>query len=510
MNLYDKLEVHLDQGVVGFPTALASAVGLIMASPVILTVTTGFGIGGSTFAMAMTIALVMMLAQSTTFAEAAAILPTSGSVYDYISCGLGRFAAITGTISAYLLVHVFAGTAETILSGIMATVNFDAVQNVLDRTGTASLVGVGLVLFFGFVNVLGVTVFSKAEIVLTLGMWATLMVFGLLGVFSTPLVHLDGWFGKSTVGTDLNAVLSLVGMAMFMFVGCEFVTPLAPELKNSARTIPRAMALGLFLVAVCIFIYGSALSRQVINVALNPEGTVHLLETPQAIPKFAQQVLGSFGKVWLGLGFLFAGAATINTLMAGLPRILYGMALDGALPKAFAYLHPRFKTPVFGIGVSVLIPCIHAWILKGNLDKIMNLVLAAVCAWGVAYLLVTLSVVMLRIRRPDLPRAYRSPLFPLPQIVSSVGILLAIWYVTPPGMTPRNIYVPFGVMLGLTAVYALVWSLFVMKVNPFKPVPVEDILEEEFRKNTMAEAETHYTPDSSGDERVLGNNGEAV
>ena len=142
-----------------------------------------------------------------------------------------------------------------------------------------------------------------------------------------------------------------------------------------------------------------------------------------------------------------------------------------------------------GIGASVAIPCAHAWYLKGNLDKIMNLVLAAVCAWGVAYLLVTLSVVMLRIRRPDLPRAYRSPLFPLPQIVSSAGILLAIRYVTPPGMNARDIYVPFGVMLGLTAVYALFWTLFVMRVNPFAPVRVEDILEEEFSKNAMADAE---------------------
>jgi len=128
MSLNDRLSRHLDQGVVGFPTALASAVGLIMASPVILTATTGFGIGGGAFAMAMVIALVMMLAQSTTFAEAACLLPTNGSVYDYLACGLGRFFAITGTLSAYLIVHVFAGTAETILSGVMALVNFESLN----------------------------------------------------------------------------------------------------------------------------------------------------------------------------------------------------------------------------------------------------------------------------------------------------------------------------------------------------------------------------------------------
>jgi amino acid transporter len=235
----------------------------------------------------------------------------------------------------------------------------------------------------------------------------------------------------------------------------------------------------------------------VVNIAVNPEGTVHLLETPEAIPRFAEQVMGPFGKIWLGIGFLFAGAATINTLMAGLPRILYGMALDGALPKAFAYLNPRFKTPVVGILVAVAIPCSHAWYLKGNLDKIMHLVLAAVCAWGVAYLLVTLSVVSLRIRRPDLPRAYKSPFFPIPQIISSVGILLALWYITTPGMNARDIYVPFGVMLGLVAAYALFWTMFVMKVDPFKPVAVEDILEEEFNRNDMVEQEYgRHIPDA--------------
>ena len=489
MNLNDRLNQHLEEGVIGFPTALASAVGLIMASPVILTVTTGFGIGGGAFAIAMLIALLMMLCQATTFAEAAAILPTSGSVYDYISCGLGRFFAITGTISAYLLVHAFAGTAETILSGIMATVNFEAFHAVLVKTNTAWLVGVGLVVIFGIVNFFGITAFSKAEIVLTMGMYCTLMIFGITGLIQQPVVQHVGWFGSSTVGTSFTTVLSLVGMAVFMFVGGEFVTPLAPELKNSARNIPRAMLIGLFSVAICMFIYGAALGRQVVNIAVNPEGTVHLLETPEAIPRFAEQVMGPFGKIWLGIGFLFAGAATINTLMAGLPRILYGMALDGALPKAFAYLHPRFKTPVVGIAVAVAIPCCHAWYLKGNLDKIMHLVLAAVCAWGVSYLLVTLSVVSLRIRRPDLPRAYRSPFFPIPQIISSVGILLALWYITPPGMNSRDIYVPFGVMLGLVAAYALFWTVMVQRINPFRPVPVEEILEEEFNRNELVEQE---------------------
>lgn len=167
------------------------------------------------------------------------------------------------------------------------------------------------------------------------------------------------------------------------------------------------------------------------------------------------------------------------------------MAVDGALPKVFTYLHPRFKTPLLCILVAMLIPCLHALYLGGNTDNIMHLVLAAVCAWSFAYLLVTISVVSLRIRRPDLPRAYRSPWFPLPQIVSSIGILLGMWFITPPGMNPADIYVPFGVMLGGTAAYALFWTLVVQKVNPFKPASVEEVLAKEFSHQPEQADEGH-------------------
>ena len=181
--------------------------------------------------------------------------------------------------------------------------------------------------------------------------------------------------------------------------------------------------------------------------------------------------------------------------MAAVPRIIYGMALDGALPRFLTWLHPRFKTPVIAIAIGVAIPCLHAWYLNGNIDRIVPLILAAVCAWGVAYLLVTLSVVLLRIRRPDLPRAYRSPWFPLPQIISSVGIIIAIINITPPGMDSREVLVPFGIMLGLTAAYALFWTVCVQRVNPFRPVPVEEVVERAIG-NYEKQNQGEMTPDA--------------
>ena len=82
---------ELRSNAVGFPTALATAVGVIIAGSVLLTATTGFGIGGGTFALTVAIAFVLMLTQTASFAEAAGMIPTAASVYDYISRGLGRF-----------------------------------------------------------------------------------------------------------------------------------------------------------------------------------------------------------------------------------------------------------------------------------------------------------------------------------------------------------------------------------------------------------------------------------
>lgn len=197
MNLSSRLSAQLERGKVGFPTTLASSVGVIMASPVILTVTSGFGIGGDTFALAMLIAFIMMQAQLTTFSEAAAILPTTGSVYDYISCGMGRFFAITGTLSAYLIVHIFAGTAETILSGIMALVNFEHLNTLMESNNSSWMIGVGLVIIFGILNAFGIEAFGKAEVVLTFCMWSTLMIFSIAGLLLPHAVPLEGWFGTT-------------------------------------------------------------------------------------------------------------------------------------------------------------------------------------------------------------------------------------------------------------------------------------------------------------------------
>ena len=281
------------------------------------------------------------------------------------------------------------------------------------------------------------------------------MFFGIAGIIISPTVELNGYFGESLIGTDLTAILSLVGQALFLFVGCEFVTPLAVELKNPNKNIPRAMFLGVTMVLVAMFVYGAGMVRHVENLPI-AENCPGILATPMAIPLYAESLFGPIGKWMLGVALFFAFAATINTLLAGIPRILYGMAKDRALPSIFGYLHPRFRTPVVGIVVATLVPAIHAIIIDGNIDSILSLILAGVCAWLLSYILVNIAIIALRVRRPDLVRPYRPPLFLVPQLVPTAGMLIAFWYIAPPGMNQTEIYLPFGIALALMAIYAIV------------------------------------------------------
>jgi amino acid transporter len=464
-------EGRLEAAAVGFPSARAPAVGLIIAGSVLLTAQTGFGAGGFVFAWAIVIAYLLMLAQSASFSEAAGILPTAGSVYDYVAAGMGRFWAITGSLAAYLLVHVFAGVAETATAGVFASFNFGFLERFQDSGSW--WIGVVLMLVFAAVNMLGIRPYASAEIVMTAIMWGTLIIFGLTGLLSAKQTNIDGLFGASFVGTDVTAVLTMVGLALFLFVGVEYVTPLATELKESSKTIPRAMYIGVTAVALAMFLYGTAVARQVDNVDLG-DGTF-ILDTPLAIPTFAETVMGSFGRVWLGLAVLLASAATLNTILAGVPRIFYGMAKDGTLPRAFGYLHPKYKEPWVGIVLVAAIGIAGAIILDGDVPSIISLILAAVMAWIFSYVLVNISVVLLRRRHPDIDRPYRTPLYPLPQVLSTAGMVVAAWYIAPPGMTRSEIYVPFFIMLAACAAFALIWTYGVQKVNPWRPVDPEQL-----------------------------------
>lgn len=169
------------------------------------------------------------------------------------------------------------------------------------------MVGVGMVVIFGLLNAIGVEIFGKVEVVLTFGMWTTLTIFGLCGIFMAPVTHLSGWFGTPLNVSDINGLFGYIGMAMFMFVGCELVTPMAPEDQTGPPHHTAGDGAGPAGVASCMFIYGAAINRRGEYRARRGQQRPSAGYT-DGDPAFAERVMGHAGQYWLGSGYCWPAA----------------------------------------------------------------------------------------------------------------------------------------------------------------------------------------------------------
>jgi amino acid transporter len=247
-------------------------------------------------------------------------------------------------------------------------------------------------------------------------------------------------------------------------------------MSNPNKQIKQSLFYGLTLSFIAMLIFGTGIAMQVPNTVINSETNLRLLETPESALVFGEAVLGSTGK-WAFIVVIFlATVALINTLIASIPRILYGMAIDGTLPSIFATLHPTYKTPYVGILFIGAIPMLGTFLIGTNTEGVFSLILSAICSWIFFYILVNVSVILLRLRRPDLERPYKAPLYPLPQLLAIVGLLVTFFYLTPPFLTASQIYIPFLCMLSLCGLYSFYWIKFKQKADLWKAVAPEILL----------------------------------
>ncbi|MFA5330051.1 MAG: amino acid permease, partial [Prolixibacteraceae bacterium] len=114
-----------------------------------------------------------------------------------------------------------------------------------------------------------------------------------------------------------------------------------------------------------------------------------------------------------------AGLTSIILVMIlGLPRILFSMSKDGLLPSAFSKMHKRFKTPYIGTILSGIAAIILAGIFPINILGEM----VSICTLMV-FVIVCIGIIVLRRKRPDLPRPFRTPWVP---VVPAFGALICL------------------------------------------------------------------------------------
>jgi amino acid transporter len=455
---------QLERRAVGLPTAISTVFGLIVATTVLVSVGQGFA-ASWIFLAALGIGLLAMYMQAFTFSELATLIPKAGSMNEYVRAGLGVFAGSITALMGYIAIMVFPTAAEALFPAIIIT-------DFLGAAGDPKVWVTGIVLAVAALNVFGVRPFATMEIALTVVVAGSLFVLGIIGVFG---LGSNDPVGPAMPGIDFewSVLTGLLGLAVFTFVGLEYTCPLAEELEEPKRQLPLGMFVGLSLIAVPLVLYGMAATRYVPADQLgDPTQLTHM--------NVAIAMLEDTGKWWMGIVSIAATLSTLNALLAGIPRLLYGMAYTQQVPRPFGYLLPATRAPVVGIAVMAAIPIFMNVFDAATSATFIELILAGVLGWATAYILIHISVISLRLREPNAVRPYRSPLFPLPQLIGTGLLIWAAVKIFPDPAIRDNIYRDYLIFLGVSAAAALLYNLFTMRslAAQFRPIPLREVYAE--------------------------------
>jgi len=448
---------------VGLFAAVCTAVGIVVSSSALVAVGQGFGYGGPAFVVAMVLALLLNLFVAFSFAELTSMMPLAGGLNHYTLPAMGPTMGIFSVLCGYFAVSVLSNAAESSIAGLVIADIF------LPGMGFNPTLGAFLLMvILTLINLRGIKSFAISQIIFASVMiisMVALSLIGLLGLGSGQPLPTRLTFDMAAGG----GVFSMIGIAFWLFVGMEFVCPLAEEVKNPQKFIPFAMIASLLIIFVSDILFGFMALKYIPMDALGASAYPHV--------DAAMAVMGRNGQIWIGIISMVATASTLNTFIAAIPRMLYGMANEGQFPRVFGKLN-SWGCPyvgvlfVFGITVVLLATGI------AGVGAIMTLIMAGSVGWMIAYIIAHVNVMILRKKYPAVQRSFQVPGGNLIPLVGIAGLLYMIANIWPEPVMKQQIYLYAGLSIVIFAAWSIYWVKFVMKKPLWETVPMEVLLKE--------------------------------
>ena len=362
----------------------------------------------------------------TCFALAGSRVSLTGGLYAYAEVAFGRYVGfLAGLLLFTTNVLSVAAVLNVLIGAILALV--PALANPIGRIGLMLLVYGGLAL----INVRGVRSGAAAVAATTIAKLIPLLIFIAAGLFFVK----PGTLAFSSLpGT--HALGDSVLLLLFAFFGIETALVPSGEVRNPARTVPRAIYLAL---ATTTLIY--------ILIQLVAQGTLgpQLAEnTTSPLAQAAGSFLGNAGRLLLLAGATVSCLGYVTSDILSSPRIFYALGRAGILPHPFAHVHPRFRSPDVAIVVYTVIA--FAASLTSTFESL------AVMANVAALLLYTVCCAAAwTLMRRDV-RTDGAPLnFPGAKLVPPLAIVAIVWILS--HATPREFAVTAAVLATGTALY---------------------------------------------------------
>jgi len=365
------------------------------------------------------------------YAEFAGMIPVTGSAYTYGYAVLGELPAwIIGwdlLIEYALIVAVVAaGTSNYLQSLIEQIFGWQLpayLQHAYDPTkpdqdGVFNLLGAVVALLIAGLQIFRTEIGARFNTVVV-----TLKVLGVgiviaVGIFfvDTSLwhpfipevtVHADGSLQYGWAG-----VMAAASIVFFACFGYDTLTTAAEESKNPQRDLPLAVVFSLLAAMLMYFGVSLVLTGMVPFTELN-------------VPAPVSAAFQARGLDWISgvinVAAVCGIASVVFAFMLGASRIWFALSRDGLLPRWFAKTHPRYGTPhrptvILGVATAIT----AGFIPLTELAKLVNIGTLS------AFILICLSVLILRIRKPELERRFRTPAL---WLLAPLGIIFSLFLI---------------------------------------------------------------------------------
>ncbi|GAY23547.1 amino acid permease [Sphingobium fuliginis] len=395
------------------------------------------------------------------YSEIASMVPVSGSAYTYTYAVVGELLAwMVGW--ALILEYAVAASAVSVgwsgyFMGLLKSITGLELPQALSAGpvwtmngliphadfshGVINIPAIVVALAVTALLVIGTTESARVNAVLVAIKVTALTAFILLtlpvldtGNFS-PFAP-NGWFGPE--GTSGMGIVGAAASIFFAYVGFDAVSTAAEETKNPQRNVPIGLIGSLALCTIFyLLVAGGAIGAIGAQPVLGPDGAVvapgsqgfaaacataahvkDLVCSNEALAHVLREINWTVVGNALGLAANLALPSVILMMMFGQTRIFFVMARDGLLPEKLASIHPRFKTPHVVTMVTGVFVAIGAALLPvGQLADISN------SGTLFAFFMVSIAVLVLRVKEPGRARPFRTPLVWVIAPMAAVGCI---------------------------------------------------------------------------------------
>ncbi len=386
-------------------TVVATSAGITLATSsfVAAAQVAGFLAGNSAW-LSILVSGFLCILVGACYSELNGILPSAAGIRLYLGKAFGEKTALIFSLLYMLVMMVAAVGVESFV--LSKTLNYSVPQ-------VAPVIWITVMLaIVTLMNIRGIKVAGTFQEIVTYGVIVSTLLISLWGL---KLVHFHLTAPLATGG--VSDFIQAVAVGIFLFVGFEWVTPLAEEVTES-----RIIAHGMFIaVGITCIVYALFTVAMMANVS---RGVLVNSPIPQVL--LAKKVLGGAGLVWILFVCLACSFGTFNAGLLSISRFFYATAREHALPPVFSRISMRFMTPWVAV-IAVFVVGYASSLVVLFTGRYLALVDMAAAIQCIIYALSAAAVIVLRKKMADAPRAFKVPFGPLiPVFTILIFTLLAV------------------------------------------------------------------------------------